>query len=90
MQHRARHRLGNKLETIPAGQEAWVPKPVHATGALDVDMAQLGDGLRENFGAIGWALTPDQVQRLDKASRVIPTYPYWHQEEFSERNPFPV
>jgi aryl-alcohol dehydrogenase-like predicted oxidoreductase len=46
--------------------------------------------LSENFGAIGWALTPDQVQRLDKASRVIPTYPYWHQEEFAERNPFPT
>ena len=44
--------------------------------------------LLENFGAIGWALTPDQVQRLDKASRVIPTYPYWHQEGFAERNPF--
>ena len=36
--------------------------------------------LSENFGAIGWALNSDQVQRLDKASRVIPTYPYWHQE----------
>jgi hypothetical protein len=46
--------------------------------------------LSENFGAIGWALTTDQVQRLDKASRVIPTYPYWHQEEFAERNPFPT
>ncbi len=46
--------------------------------------------LSENFGAIGWALTADQVQRLDKASRVIPTYPYWHQEESAERNPFPA
>src|SRR6202035_603797 len=46
--------------------------------------------LLENFGAIGWALTPDQVQRLDKASRVIPTYPCWHQEGFAERNRFPT
>src|SRR5260221_4298748 len=46
--------------------------------------------LSENFGAIGWALTPDQVQRLDKASRVIPTYPYWHQKGFAERHPFPT
>jgi aryl-alcohol dehydrogenase-like predicted oxidoreductase len=46
--------------------------------------------LSENFGAIGWALTPEQVQRLDEASRVIPTYPYWHQEGFAERNPFPT
>jgi aryl-alcohol dehydrogenase-like predicted oxidoreductase len=46
--------------------------------------------LSENFGAIGWALTPHQIQLLDKASRVIPTYPYWHQEGFGERNPFPA
>ena len=46
--------------------------------------------LSENFGAIDWALSPDQIQRLDKASRVFPTYPYWHQEGFAERNPFPT
>ena len=46
--------------------------------------------LRQNLGAVGWNLTPDQVARLDKASAVTLTYPYWHQKGFPERNPFPV
>lgn len=31
--------------------------------------------LLQNLGAVGWALTPEQVARLDKASRVRPSYP---------------
>ncbi|APH56333.1 Aryl-alcohol dehydrogenase [NADP+] [Granulibacter bethesdensis] len=46
--------------------------------------------LRDNLGAIGWNLTEDQVARLDAASEVPKIYPYWHQAQFSERNPFPV
>jgi aryl-alcohol dehydrogenase-like predicted oxidoreductase len=46
--------------------------------------------LRENLGAVGWNLTPEQVARLDAASAVTPPYPYWHQRQFVERNPFPV
>jgi aryl-alcohol dehydrogenase-like predicted oxidoreductase len=47
--------------------------------------------LIENIGAIGWSLSVDQVDRLDKVSRVMPIYPYWHQEGvFAERNPSPV
>jgi aryl-alcohol dehydrogenase-like predicted oxidoreductase len=46
--------------------------------------------LRQNLGAIGWNLTPDQVAKLDKASAVTPVYPYWHQRQFAERNPPPV
>jgi aryl-alcohol dehydrogenase-like predicted oxidoreductase len=46
--------------------------------------------LRENFGAVGWSLDADQVARLDAASAVTPTYPYWHQRTFGERNPFPT
>ena len=46
--------------------------------------------LRENLGAVGWNLTPEQVARLDAASAVTPPYPYWHQRQFDERNPFPV
>ncbi len=45
--------------------------------------------LRQNLGAVGWNLTPDQVARLDKASAVTRPYPYWHQHGF-ERNPFPT
>ncbi len=46
--------------------------------------------LKQNLGAVGWNLTPEQVSRLDKASEVTPIYPYWHQRQFSERNPPPV
>jgi aryl-alcohol dehydrogenase-like predicted oxidoreductase len=46
--------------------------------------------LRDNLGAAGWNLSPDQLARLDKASAVTPVYPYWHQRNFAERNPPPV
>lgn len=48
------------------------------------------DQLRQNLGAVGWNLTKEQVARLDAASEVPKTYPYWHQAGFAERNPFPV
>jgi len=46
--------------------------------------------LRQNLGAEGWKLTTEQVAKLDKASAVIPAYPYWHQRNYTERNPLPV
>ncbi len=46
--------------------------------------------LKDNLGAIGWNLTPEQVKVLDHASAVTPPYPYWHQKQFKERNPFPT
>jgi len=46
--------------------------------------------LRQNLGAAGWNLTPEQVAKLDKASQQNPIYPYWHQRQFTERNPLPV
>ena len=46
--------------------------------------------LRQNLGAVGWSLTPEQVARLDAASQRTPTYPYWHQRDFDERNPKPT
>ncbi len=46
--------------------------------------------LKANLGAVGWSLTVDQVAKLDAASAVPMTYPYWHQAQFTERNPFPV
>ncbi|QEH37165.1 General stress protein 69 [Aquisphaera giovannonii] len=46
--------------------------------------------LTQNLGAVGWSLTVEQVARLDAASAVTPTYPYWHQRGFAERNPFPT
>jgi len=46
--------------------------------------------LRQNLGAVGWNLTPEQVSLLDAASARQPIYPYWHQQGFDERNPKPV
>lgn len=46
--------------------------------------------LRQNLGATGWNLTAEQMAKLDAASEVTPIYPYWHQRQFTERNPLPV
>jgi aryl-alcohol dehydrogenase-like predicted oxidoreductase len=35
--------------------------------------------LKQNLGAIGWNLTPEQISKLDKASETNFAYPYWHQ-----------
>ena len=42
--------------------------------------------LIENIGAAGWALTAQQVARLDAASDVTPAYPVWHQRGFAMLN----
>lgn len=46
--------------------------------------------LRQNMDAAGWNLTAEQIKKLDRASEVTPIYPYWHQWQFTERNPLPV
>jgi aryl-alcohol dehydrogenase-like predicted oxidoreductase len=46
--------------------------------------------LRQNLDAVGWNLTEEQVAKLDRASQKTPVYPYWHQRQFAERNPWPV
>lgn len=46
--------------------------------------------LRQNLGAVGWALTPEHVAALDAASDVLPPYPhtpYRQQEGFARLNP---
>ena len=52
--------------------------------------ARTEEQLKQNLGALGWALTPEQVARLDAASWETPIYPYWHQKGFDERNPKPT
>jgi aryl-alcohol dehydrogenase-like predicted oxidoreductase len=46
--------------------------------------------LHQNLAAAGWNLTSAQVAQLDAASQVPATYPYWHQHQFTERNPIPI
>jgi aryl-alcohol dehydrogenase-like predicted oxidoreductase len=46
--------------------------------------------LRQNLGAVGWALSAGQVATLDAASEVLPPYPhtpYRQQEGFARLNP---
>ncbi|MEO6922166.1 MAG: aldo/keto reductase [Collimonas sp.] len=52
--------------------------------------ARSEEQLLQNLGAVGWNLDKEQIARLDLASTVTPTYPYWHQRGFTERNPLPV
>ncbi|WP_435021676.1 aldo/keto reductase [Tundrisphaera sp. TA3] len=52
--------------------------------------ARTEDQLRQNLGALGWTLAPEQVARLDAASAVTPSYPAWHQRLATERNPPPA
>ncbi len=49
--------------------------------------------LRQNLGAVGWALSAEQVARLDAASAITPAYPYypyWREGGFRQINPPPV
>lgn len=46
--------------------------------------------LKQNLAAAGWKLTPAQIAKLDAASAKERIYPYWHQAQFKERNPFPT
>jgi aryl-alcohol dehydrogenase-like predicted oxidoreductase len=46
--------------------------------------------LRQNLGAVGWTLTPEQIKTLTRASDTPRPYPYWHQAGFTERNPSPA
>ena len=46
--------------------------------------------LKQNLGAVGWTLTPEQTRRLNESSAKAAAYPYWHQGGFGERNPAPV
>lgn len=74
-------------KTVPQIALNWLlQRPTVATVIIGArDEAQLQD----NLGAVGWNLTPEQVARLDAASKVTPAYPLWHQLGF-ERNPHPV
>jgi aryl-alcohol dehydrogenase-like predicted oxidoreductase len=46
--------------------------------------------LRANLAAADVKLTTEQIAKLDAASATKLAYPYWHQVQFEERNPFPV
>ena len=74
-------------KTVPQIALNWLlQRPTVSTIVIG---ARNEEQLKQNLGAVGWNLTPEQVARLDAASAVTPAYPYWHQRTF-ERNPSPV
>jgi aryl-alcohol dehydrogenase-like predicted oxidoreductase len=75
-------------KTVPQIALNWLlHRPTVASIILG---ARNEEQLRQNLGAYGWQLTPEQIARLDAASAVPVPYPYWHQRNFAERNPPPV
>jgi len=75
-------------KTIPQVALNWLlQRPTVATVVIGARNEQQ---LKDNLGAVGWNLTTDQVKTLDQASAVTLPYPYWHQRQFKERNPFPT
>jgi aryl-alcohol dehydrogenase-like predicted oxidoreductase len=75
-------------KTVPQIALNWLlQRPTIATLVIG---ARNEEQLRQNLGAVGWNLTPEQMKTLNDASAFTPTYPYWHQRGFKERNPSPV
>jgi aryl-alcohol dehydrogenase-like predicted oxidoreductase len=74
-------------KTIPQIALNWLlGRPTVATLIIG---ARSETQLRENIGALGWKLAPEQVALLDAASAAPKIYPYWHQDGF-DRNPSPL
>ncbi len=76
-------------KTVPQIALNWLlQRPTVATVIIG---ARNEEQLRQNLGAVGWKLTPDQIARLDAASAIGMPYPYWHQQQTSaERIPLPA
>lgn len=76
-------------KTVPQIALNWLLQ--RPTVANIIIGARNEEQLRQNLDAVGWNLTKEQVAKLDAASAVPKTYPYWHQAAvFAERNPFPT
>ena len=89
------YRVVDALEAVAAEVDKTVPQVAlnwllrRPTVATLIVGARNEEQLRQNLGAVGWSLSPEQVATLDAASARPKTYPYWHQAGF-ERNPPPV
>ncbi len=79
---------GEVGKTIPQVALNWLL--TRPTVANIVIGARNEEQLKQNLGAVGWTLTPEQVAKLDAASHRTPPYPYWHQRGFDNRNPKPT
>ena len=74
--------------TVPQVALSWVlARPTVATVIFG---ARNEDQLIANLDALSFTLSGDQIARLDQASELPKAYPYWHQDDFRDRNPAPV
>ncbi|MFC3724112.1 aldo/keto reductase [Neoaquamicrobium sediminum] len=79
---------GEAGKTVPQVAINWLLQ--RPTVSSVIIGARNEEQLRQNLGAVGWSLTPEQVARLDDASEVTapyPHFPYWRQEGFARLNP---
>ncbi len=90
------YRVVDALEGVAADTGKTVPQVAinwllrRPTVASVIIGARTEEQLRDNLGAVGWALSADQVATLDAASDVLPPYPhtpYRQQEGFARLNP---
>jgi aryl-alcohol dehydrogenase-like predicted oxidoreductase len=90
------YRVIDALEVVAAETGKTVPQIAlnwllrRPTVSSVIIGARNEEQLRDNLGALGWSLTPEQVAALDAASDVLPPYPhtpYRQQEGFARLNP---
>lgn len=90
------YRVVDALEALAAETGRTVPQIAinwllrRPTVSSVIIGARNEEQLRQNLGAVGWSLTPEQVSALDAASDVLPPYPhtpYRQQEGFARLNP---
>jgi aryl-alcohol dehydrogenase-like predicted oxidoreductase len=75
-------------KTIPQIAINWLLR--RPTVSSVIIGARNEEQLRQNLGAVGWSLTPEQVAKLDAASATTAAYPYWpyrRQAGFAQLNP---
>ena len=51
--------------------------------------ARSEEQLKQNLAAVDFKLNEAQVKSLDEATKPAAPYPYWHQRQFTDRNPLP-
>jgi len=90
------YRVVDALDAVAAETGRAVPQIAinwllrRPTVASVIIGARSEEQLRENLGAVGWSLTPEQMAALDAASDILPPYPhapYRQQEGFARLNP---
>lgn len=79
---------GETGKSVPQVALNWLLQ--RPTVASVIVGARTEEQLIHNLGAVGWDLTPEQVETLDRASEIPTIYPYWHQRSFTERNPLAI